>query len=187
MGQRLSKIYTRTGDDGSTGLGDGNRVRKDDLRIETYGTLDELNSHIGWVLALDICPEIRELLTEIQHVLFDLGGELCIPGMCVTEQAQIDWLEHSLDRLNAELPYLQEFILPGGNQAAAACHIARTVCRRCERIAVSLAHETVVNPLTVTFLNRLSDLLFVAARILARKDGGVETFWNREKSRRHQS
>ncbi|MGH8547990.1 MAG: cob(I)yrinic acid a,c-diamide adenosyltransferase [Methylococcales bacterium] len=181
MGQRLSKIYTRTGDDGTTGLGDGTRIGKDDLRIETYGTLDELNSHLGLVLALEIPAETRKLLTDIQHLLFDLGGELCIPGVRVTEQAHIDWLENSLDRLNAELPYLQEFILPGGNQAAAACHIARTVCRRCERIAVSLAKETTINPVTIMFLNRLSDLLFVIARVLATKDGGQEVLWNRDR------
>ncbi len=181
MGHRLSKIYTRTGDDGTTGLGDGTRIPKDDLRIETYGSLDELNSHIGFVLALEIPEEIRNLLTRLQHLLFDLGGELCIPGVRVTEQAHIEWLEDSLDRLNAGLPYLKEFILPGGNQAAAACHIARTVCRRCERIAVSLARETPINPLTVIFLNRLSDLLFVIARVLARQDGGLEVLWSRNR------
>lgn len=182
MGQRLSKIYTRTGDDGTTGLGDGTRVSKADLRIETYGTLDELNSHLGWILALEIPAEIRSILTELQHRLFDLGGELCIPGVRVTEKAHIDWLEQSLDRLNAELPSLREFVLPGGNQATAACHIARTVCRRCERIAVSLAGQTAINPLTLSFLNRLSDLLFVIARVLARKDGGREVLWKRDRA-----
>ncbi|MCI0655096.1 MAG: cob(I)yrinic acid a,c-diamide adenosyltransferase [Methylococcaceae bacterium] len=181
MGKRLSKIYTRTGDDGTTGLGDGSRLRKDDPRIECYGTLDELNSHLGFILALEIPPKTRELLTELQHLLFDLGGELCIPGVRVTGQAHIDWLEKSLDQLNASLPNLKEFILPGGNQAAAACHIARTVCRRCERIAVSLAGQTTINSLTIIFLNRLSDLLFVVARVLARTDGGQEVLWNRDR------
>ncbi|MGH8556061.1 MAG: cob(I)yrinic acid a,c-diamide adenosyltransferase [Methylococcales bacterium] len=181
MGKRLSKIYTRTGDDGTTGLGDGSRLRKDDLRIECYGTLDELNSHLGFVLALEIPDETRNLLTELQHLLFDLGGELCIPGVWVTGQAHIDWLEKSLDQLNAGLPHLKEFVLPGGNQAAAVCHIARTVCRRCERIAVSLAGQTTINSLTIIFLNRLSDLLFVIARILARTDGGREVLWNRNR------
>lgn len=181
MGQRLSKIYTRTGDDGTTGLGDGSRLAKDDLRIETYGTLDELNSHLGLVLALEIPSGIRNLLTELQHLLFDLGGELCIPGVRVTEQAHIDWLENSLDLLNEDLPSLKEFILPGGNQAAAFCHIARTVCRRCERIAVSLAGQTTINPLTIIFLNRLSDLLFVIARVLARQNGGIEVLWQQNR------
>ncbi|MGR9106832.1 MAG: cob(I)yrinic acid a,c-diamide adenosyltransferase [Gammaproteobacteria bacterium] len=182
MGRRLSKIYTRTGDDGTTGLGDGSRLPKDDLRVETYGTLDELNSHIGLVLALEIPRQIHDLLTEIQHTLFDLGGELCIPGVRITEQAQIDWLENSLDQLNSGLPSLQEFILPGGNHAAAACHVARTVCRRCERVAVSLANQVTINPLTLIFLNRLSDLLFVIARVLARQNGGREILWSRERA-----
>lgn len=181
MGHRLSKIYTRTGDSGTTAIGDGCRVGKDDLRIETYGTLDELNSYLGMLLALEISSDIRDLVVEIQHLLFDLGGELCMPGTRVIKQAHIDWLETSLDRINSDLPYLQEFILPGGNQAAAVCHIARTVCRRCERIGVSLANETPINPLTLSFLNRLSDLLFVIARVLARKDGGQEVLWNSDR------
>ncbi|MGH8476624.1 MAG: cob(I)yrinic acid a,c-diamide adenosyltransferase [Methylococcales bacterium] len=181
MGHRLSKIYTRTGDDGTTGLGDGSRLLKDDLRIECYGTLDELNSQLGFVLALEIPAEIRDRLSRIQHWLFDLGGELCIPGVSVTQQAHIDWLENSLDELNENLPPLKEFILPGGNQAAAACHIARTVCRRCERIAVSLARQTTINRFTIIFLNRLSDLLFVSARVLARQDGGREVLWKQER------
>jgi cob(I)alamin adenosyltransferase len=179
MGNRLSRIYTRTGDDGSTGLGDGSRVAKDDLRIETYGTVDELNSHLGVILALDLPSEISQLLVKVQHLLFDLGGELCVPGTLVIKQDHVDWLEESLDRLNAELPSLREFILPGGNLAATVCHVARTVCRRCERISVSLSREQSVNPMACTFLNRLSDLLFVVARVLARADG-EEVFWDRD-------
>ncbi len=182
MGKRLSRIYTRTGDDGTTGLGDGSRVGKDHIRIETYGTLDELNSQLGLVLTFDLPAEINLVLTEVQHRLFDLGGELCIPGTRMTEQAHINWLENSLDRLNASLPSLKEFVLPGGNESAAHCHIARTVCRRCERIAVTLSRQSTVNPLSLIFLNRLSDLLFVIARVLARNDGGQEVLWNRNKS-----
>jgi cob(I)alamin adenosyltransferase len=182
MGHRLSKIYTRTGDNGTTGLGDGSRVGKDHIRIEAYGALDELNSHLGLILALDPPAEINALLAEVQHLLFDLGGEFCVPGIRVIEQAQIDWLEKSLDRLNVDLPPLKEFVLPGGNVPAAHCHIARTVCRRCERIAVGLSKQSIVNPLSLIFLNRLSDLLFVIARVLARKDGGQEILWNRNRS-----
>jgi cob(I)alamin adenosyltransferase len=180
MGNRLSRIYTRTGDDGSTGLGDGSRVAKDDLRIEAYGTVDELNSHLGMILALDLPSEICQLLVKVQHQLFNLGSELCVPEILVIEQDHIDWLEESLDRLNAELPSLREFILPGGNPAAAVCHVARTVCRRCERILVALSREQSINPLACTFLNRLSDLLFVVARVLARADGGEELFWDKD-------
>lgn len=182
MGHRLSKIYTRTGDGGTTALGDGSRVSKDDLQVETFGTLDELNSQLGLLLALKIPIEIRNILAEIQHILFDMGGELCMPGTRAIEQIHINWLESSLDRLNADLPYLQEFVLPGGNQAAAVCHIARTVCRRCERISVSLSKTTAINPLVITFLNRLSDLLFVVARILARQDGSEEVLWKKDRT-----
>jgi cob(I)alamin adenosyltransferase len=176
MGHRLSKIYTRTGDDGTTGLGDGSRVAKDCLRVEAFGTLDELNSHIGLVLAHDIPPGLRVTLSEIQQLLFDLGGELCMPGHVFISSQQVDWLEQELDKINDRLPMLQEFVLPGGNQPAAACHIARTVCRRAERLMVGLARaETVAGP-ALAFVNRLSDYLFVAARVLARTDGG-EVLW----------
>jgi cob(I)alamin adenosyltransferase len=177
MGHRLSKIYTRTGDSGTTALGDGSRVAKDSPRIEAYGTLDELNSHVGMILALEVPDTVRECLNEVQHLLFDLGGELCVPDSLSITSGHIDWLEQTLDRFNADLPWLQEFILPAGNQATAACHIARTVCRRCERVCVSLAREAPVNPFALTFLNRLSDLLFVIARILARQNGGTEVLW----------
>lgn len=177
MGNRLSKIYTRTGDSGTTALGDGSRVDKDCQRIETYGSLDELNSLVGMVLALEIRSDVRNLLETVQHNLFDLGAEFCIPGYEQINQAHVDSLETALDTLNEELPALKEFILPGGNQPAAACHVARTVCRRCERLAVSLARETTVNPRSLRYLNRLSDLLFVIARVLARQDGGKEILW----------
>jgi cob(I)alamin adenosyltransferase len=181
MGHRLSKIYTRTGDNGTTALGDGSRVAKDSLRIEAYGTLDELNSHIGMVRALDVPDPVQACLSEVQHLLFDLGGELCMPGTHRIDAQQITWLEQTLDRFNADLPWLKEFILPAGNQAAAACHIARTICRRCERICVSLGREAPVNPHALTFLNRLSDLLFVVARVLARQKGGSEVLWERNR------
>lgn len=177
MGHRLSKIYTRTGDDGMTALGDGTRVAKDSARIEAYGTLDELNSHVGMILALEVPGAVRDCLNKVQHLLFDLGGELCVPDVPAIASEHIDWLEQTLDRFNADLPWLKEFILPAGSQAAAACHIARTVCRRCERGCVSLAREAPVNPFTLTFLNRLSDLLFVVARVLARQNGGTEVLW----------
>ena len=177
MGHRLSKIYTRTGDSGTTALGDGSRVAKDSARIEAYGTLDELNSHVGMVLALDVPDTVRDCLNEVQHLLFDLGGELCVPDSRTITSEHVDWLEQTLDRFNADLPWLKEFILPAGNQAAAACHIARTVCRRCERVCVFLAREAPVNPFALTFLNRLSDLLFVIARILARQNDGTEVLW----------
>lgn len=176
MGHRLSKIYTRTGDDGTTCLGDGNRIAKDSLRVEAYGTVDELNSHIGMVLAYDIPPTLRETFSEIQHLLFDLGGELCMPGHNFIKPEHTAWLEQELDKLNEHLPMLKEFILPGGNAPAAACHISRTVCRRTERLMVSLAQEETLEATTLAFVNRLSDFLFVAARVIARADGG-EVLW----------
>jgi cob(I)alamin adenosyltransferase len=144
MGNRLSKIYTRTGDDGSTGLGDGSRVGKDALRVEAYGTVDELNSQLGVLLA---CPNLagnEELLTRIQHELFDLGGELCMPGYALVFDGDIDRLETDLDRLNDPLPALKDFILPAGGAAAAQCHVARCIARRAERVVVALAREEAV-------------------------------------------
>jgi cob(I)alamin adenosyltransferase len=182
MGKRLSKIYTRTGDDGTTGLGDGSRVAKDSLRVDAFGTVDEANSAIGVVLAADTVPqEIRALLTEIQHDLFELGGELCIPGHSAITDDFISRLETELDALNEDLPALQEFILPGGGQAAAACHLARTIVRRAERITTTLASAESVRPEVLKYLNRLSDLLFVVARVLARGESGQEVLWNRER------
>ncbi|MET0548246.1 MAG: cob(I)yrinic acid a,c-diamide adenosyltransferase [Xanthomonas sp.] len=181
MGNRLSKIYTRTGDDGSTGLGDGNRVGKDSARVAAYGTVDEANSAIGVVLACPLAEDVRQLLTAIQHQLFDLGGELCIPGHAAIHAADIDALERHLDRYNDSLPPLQDFILPAGGEAAARCHLARTIVRRAERETVALSRQDAVRPEAVRYLNRLSDLLFVLARVLARADGHGEVLWRHDR------
>jgi cob(I)alamin adenosyltransferase len=182
MGNRLSKIYTRTGDDGSTGLGDGSRVPKEDLRVEAYGTVDEANSAIGVVLSVAaLPPPIAGCLTEVQHDLFDLGGELCIPGHRMIEASHVERLETELDGFNEGLPPLKEFILPGGGQAAAACHVARAVCRRAERRCWSLARTESVSAEALKYLNRLSDLLFVLARVLARHENGSEVVWRRRR------
>jgi cob(I)alamin adenosyltransferase len=177
MGNRLSKIYTRTGDKGTTGLGDGSRVDKDSLRVEAYGTVDETNSAIGLVLSAELPGDVRDCLTRTQHELFDLGGELCMPGVTLIPESYVDGLEQDLDRFNEDLPPLKDFILPGGSEAAARCHVARTVARRAERRVVSLAHNEAVNEATIRYLNRLSDLLFVLARVLARAEGGSEVLW----------
>jgi len=182
MGNRLSKIYTRTGDDGTTGLGDGTRVAKESARVEAYGTVDETNSAIGVVLAVANIPDaVRVTLTRVQHELFDLGGELCIPGHRAIHAAQIERLEHDLDAMNDTLPPLKEFILPGGGPAAAACHMARCIARRAERCVWSLAREESIAPEVAQYLNRLSDLLFVAARVLARHENGTEVLWKHER------
>ena len=182
MGNRLSKIYTRTGDDGSTGLGDGSRTGKDSLRVEAYGTVDEANSAIGVVLAAGVPEPIHALLTSVQHQLFDLGGELCIPGHAAVDD-DVTRLEQHLDHYNADLPPLKEFILPAGGEAAARCHVARTVVRRAERCAVALARAEEVRPQPVRYLNRLSDLLFVLCRVLSREDGQGEVTWQHERRR----
>ncbi len=182
MGKRLSKIYTRTGDDGTTGLGDGSRVRKDSLRVDAFGTVDEANSAIGVVLAESSVPQdIRGILVEVQHDLFELGGELCIPGHSAITDEFIERLERELDALNENLPALKEFILPGGGRATAACHLARTIVRRAERSAIALANDETVRPEAIRYLNRLSDLLFVVARVLARAESGEEALWNRKR------
>ncbi len=184
MGNRLSKIYTRTGDDGTTGLGDGTRVRKDDARVEAYGTADELNSAVGVLLAVPGLPEpVVKCLTEIQHELFDLGGELCIPGHRVIQAAQVTRLEQSLDEFNDALPPLKEFILPGGGPGAAACHLARAIARRAERRVWTLAATETVAPDVLQYLNRLSDLLFVLARVLARHENGTEVLWRHDRKK----
>ncbi|HRQ63259.1 MAG TPA: cob(I)yrinic acid a,c-diamide adenosyltransferase [Xanthomonadaceae bacterium] len=183
MGNRLSKIYTRTGDDGSTGLGDGTRVAKDSARVGAYGTVDETSSAIGVVLACDLPDAVREVLTQVQHQLFDLGGELCIPGHAAIDDADVEHLERTLDRFNADLPALKDFILPGGGVAAAQCHLARTICRRAERKVVSLASHESIRPQAVRYLNRLSDLLFVLARVLARHSGHGEVLWDHQRRR----
>ena len=181
MGNRLSKIYTKTGDDGTTGLGDGSRVAKDSARVAAYGTVDEANSCIGLVLASELPEDVRTLLTSVQHQLFDLGGELCIPGHAAIFDADIARLEEQLDSFNEPLPALKDFILPGGGEAAARCHIARTVVRRAERETVSLARQDAVRSEAVRYLNRLSDLLFVLARVLARASGHGEVLWHHER------
>ena len=180
MGHRLSKIYTRTGDDGTTGLGDGSRTTKESLRVEAYGTVDEANSTVGLVLAVPGIPAaVVDCLTDVQHDLFDLGAELCIPGHRVVTDAGVEHLEVTLDRFNEALPPLKEFILPGGGPAAAACHLARTVVRRAERRVWALARAETIAPEVLRYLNRLSDLLFVLARVLARHEQGSEVLWKR--------
>jgi cob(I)alamin adenosyltransferase len=182
MGNRLSKIYTRTGDDGTTGLGDGSRVRKDSARVEAYGTVDELNSAVGVLLAVPgLPPAVSACLTEVQHELFDMGGELSIPGHRMISAAQIARLEQELDGFNDALPPLKEFILPGGGPAAAACHLARTIARRAERRVWALARSEPVSPEILKYLNRLSDLLFVLARVLARHERGAEVLWRHDR------
>ncbi|MBT2767993.1 cob(I)yrinic acid a,c-diamide adenosyltransferase [Stenotrophomonas sp. ISL-67] len=183
MGNRLSRIYTRTGDDGSTGLGDGSRVAKDAARVNAFGTLDEANSALGVLLAVALPDDVRALLTTVQHQLFDLGGELCIPGHAAIQAADVDALERQLDHFNADLPALKEFILPGGGEAAARCHLARAIVRRAERETVTLARQEPVRAEALHYLNRLSDLLFVLARVLARADGHGEVLW--QHTRRH--
>lgn len=184
MGNRLSKIYTRTGDAGTTGLGDGTRVPKDDARVEAYGTVDELNSVIGMVLAEDVPEPVRGVLGDVQHELFDLGSELCMPGYAAISAAHVTRLEHALDALNANLPALKEFILPGGGRAAGACHLARTVCRRAERRVYTLGQQSDVSTESLKYLNRLSDLLFVIARVLARHENGTEVLWRSPRMRK---
>jgi cob(I)alamin adenosyltransferase len=185
MGNRLSKIYTRTGDDGTTGLGDGTRVPKDSVRVEAYGTVDELNSAVGVLLAVPgLPPAISACLTEVQQQLFDLGGELCIPGHRAISASQVTQLEQALDTFNDPLPPLKEFILPGGGPAAAACHLARTIARRAERRVWALARaEAALSPEVAKYLNRLSDLLFVLARVLARHESGAEVLWRHERGK----
>ena len=183
MGNRLSKIYTRTGDDGTTGLGDGTRVGKDSARVNAYGTVDEANSSIGVILAAQVPDDIRQLLTTVQHQLFALGGELCSPGHAAISAEDVDALERQLDHYNEALPALKDFILPAGGEAAARCHLARTIVRRAERETVTLARHDAVRPEAIRYLNRLSDLLFVLARVLARADGQGEVLWNH--ARRH--
>lgn len=183
MGHRLSKIYTRTGDDGTTGLGDGVRVDKDDPRIEAFGTVDELNSQLGVILAHELPPKITQCLQDIQHDLFDLGGELSLPDYVSVNERYVERLEHQLDELNATLPPLKEFILPAGGPATAHTHVARTICRRAERRVLTLHRQKAVNSHILHYLNRLSDLLFVIARVCARHENGQEVFWQPRKNK----
>lgn len=178
MGHRLSKIYTRTGDDGSTGLGDGSRTSKTSPRVEAMGAVDELNCHVGLLLAEpDLLQGLRLTLTRIQHELFELGGELSIPGYLRINDEMVAQLEAELDALNDPLPPLREFILPGGAPAAAQCHVARAVCRRAERRLVAMAGTDPVNPAALKYLNRLSDLLFVMCRAINRALGQADVLW----------
>lgn len=183
MGHRLSKIYTRTGDDGTTGLGDGQRVAKDSARVAAYGTVDELNSVLGMVLAHPVADPIRSCLLDVQHDLFDLGGELCVPGMEAISERYVTRLENQLDEFNSALKPLKDFVLPGGGMASATCHLARTVCRRAERKVVSLMAEESVRPECARYLNRLSDLLFVLTRVLAADAGHAEQLWEHGRKR----
>jgi cob(I)alamin adenosyltransferase len=181
MGNRLSKIYTRTGDDGTTGLADGERVAKHDVRVEALGAVDETNSLIGLLLTEQgLLAAIAEPLRRIQHELFEIGAELALHGYRKIGPEHVDRLEVELDALNAELPPLTEFVLPGGTRAAAVCHVARTVCRRAERRACVAATTHALNQESLRYLNRLSDLLFVMARRLAREHGAQEVLWRRE-------
>lgn len=183
MANRLTRIYTRTGDDGTTGLSDGSRVAKDALRIEAMGTVDELNSSIGVLLAENLPDSARSCLVGVQHDLFDLGGELSLPGHPVIAEAHVTRLEAALDEFNAGLPALKDFILPGGSRAAALAHVARTVCRRAERRVVTLSQQEAVAAPALHYLNRLSDLLFVLARVLNRHAGGSDVLWEQGKNR----
>ena len=187
MANRLSKIYTRTGDNGTTGLGDGTRVAKDSLRIDAMGDVDELNSVIGLMLTETVPDILVDTLTQIQHDLFNLGGEICIPDYVILQQANIDNLEEAIDTLNDELAPLKEFILPGGTKAAAFCHLARTVCRRAERKLITLARNEKVTDISLKYLNRLSDLLFVLCRIINKEAGVPDVLWQNKTKEKAQA
>ena len=183
MANRLTKIYTRTGDSGTTGLADRSRVAKDAPRIEAIGAVDELNSVIGVLLAEEMPDEVRGCLVNVQHDLFDLGGELSVPGHALMTEAYITRLEELIDRFNAKLPPLKDFILPGGSRAAGLAHVARAVCRRAERRVVTLAGKEAAPPFALSYLNRFSDLLFVLARVLNRHAGRSDVLWQQGKNR----
>lgn len=183
MGHRLTRIYTRTGDQGTTGLSDGSRIDKDHPRIEAIGDIDELNSVLGLLLSHDLPKDIRHSLSEIQQTMFDIGGELSMPGVSTLDGAPVTHLEQQLEMYNATLPPLREFILPGSTEASARCHLARAVCRRAERRVVTLARAEAVNEHVLSYLNRLSDLLFVIARVLTRLGNGQEVYWRSPKLR----
>jgi cob(I)alamin adenosyltransferase len=183
MGNRLTRIYTRTGDEGTTGLADGSRVAKDAARIEAMGAVDELNATLGVLLAENLPDDVRTCLTGVQHDLFDLGGELSVPGHPVMSEAHVVRLEGLLEQFNAALPPLKDFILPGGSRAASLAHVVRTVCRRAERRLVALSHTEKLAPALLQYLNRLSDLMFVLARTLNRRAGGKDVLWQPAKNR----
>ena len=178
MGHRLSKIYTRTGDAGETGLGDGSRISKSDVRITTMGIIDELNSSIGIVLSFNTATSVHQALTTVQHTLFDLGGEICVPGRTVISDKEITDIENILDNFNNELSPLKEFILPGGSQTASFCHQSRTICRRAESALISLNAVSQVNTHSLKYINRLSDLLFVTARYINHLEKTPDVLWN---------
>ena len=181
MGNRLTQIATRTGDNGTTGLGDNTRVSKDSLRVHAMGDVDELNSHIGLLLCEDMPSGVRDLLVEVQHQLFNLGGELSIPGFELLKADAVLALDEALATYNEQLPRLQEFILPAGNRAAAQAHVCRTVARRAERAVVALGAAEALKDTTRQYLNRLSDLMFVLARVLNRMNGGDDVYWKSER------
>jgi len=181
MGKRLTQIATRTGDDGTTGLGDNTRVAKNSLRVQAMGDVDELNSHIGLLLCEPLPDGVRALLVEVQHQLFNLGGELSIPGFELIKPEALDVLDEALAEHNAKLPKLEEFILPAGTRGASQAHVCRTVARRAERSVVALGLAEPVNETPRRYLNRLSDLMFVLARVLNRMDGGDDVYWKSER------
>ena len=183
MGNRLSKIATRTGDNGTTGLGDGSRTEKDSLRIHAIGDVDELNSHIGVLLCEALPEKLKEELISIQHDLFDLGGELCIPGYKMITEEQVARLDALLEKYNADLPPLKDFILPGGSRAASVAHVCRTVCRRAERSIVGLGKIETIHDNPRHYVNRLSDLMFVLSRVLNRFAGGSDVLWEKDRKR----
>lgn len=182
MSNRLSKIYTRTGDSGTTGLGDGSRVNKDSLRVTAMGDIDELNAVIGLLRTEPIPEKIQHTLDDVQHDLFDLGGEICIPGYIMVKPERIVALETTLDELNLKLAHLEEFILPGGTRGAAYCHLARTICRRAERSLVKLSREESITETSIQYLNRLSDLLFVMCRSINQVANVADVLWHNKKA-----
>ena len=181
MAHRLTRIYTRTGDDGTTGLSDGKRIDKDSVRCEVMGDIDELNSLLGVINTSAVSDDIYGYLLNIQHRLFDIGAELSMPGQAILESSSTTRLEELIDNYNSDLQPLDEFILPGGSTPGAICHLARTVCRRAERHLVRLARQEFVNENTLTYMNRLSDLLFVFGRVITLEKGGKEVYWNKER------
>jgi len=181
MGNRLTQIATRTGDNGTTGLGDNTRVSKNSLRVHAMGDVDELNSHIGVLLCEAMPEDVRHLLVEVQHQLFNLGGELSIPGFELLKTEAVAVLDEALEHYNAQLPRLQEFILPAGTRAASLAHVCRTVARRAERAVVALGNEEALKDNPRQYLNRLSDLMFVLSRVLNRLNGGDDVYWKSER------
>jgi cob(I)alamin adenosyltransferase len=184
MGNRLTQIATRTGDEGTTGLGNNQRVSKNSLRVHAMGDVDELNSHIGLLLCEAMPDDVRTLMVEVQHQLFNLGGELSIPGFELLKAEAVQALDQALEKYNSQLPKLEEFILPAGNRAASQAHICRTVARRAERATVALGNEEALNDAPRQYLNRLSDLMFVLSRVLNRMDGGTDVYWQSERMKK---